>query len=84
METETAWRVRRVVLAVFFLLIVAMPLYPELYGVDEISPFTQLVAFRPQALVVIGGITPTTFRTYRIEGSDQRAAIADVAVPKQS
>ncbi|HEY0474862.1 MAG TPA: endonuclease/exonuclease/phosphatase family protein [Kribbella sp.] len=53
METETAWTVRRVALSVLFLLVVALPLYPELYGLDEITPFPQLVAFRPQALVVV-------------------------------
>jgi endonuclease/exonuclease/phosphatase (EEP) superfamily protein YafD len=52
MDTETAWNVRRVVLSVLFLLIVAVPLYPELYGLDEVTPFTQLVAFRPQLLVL--------------------------------
>jgi len=127
-----------------FLLIVALPLYPELYGMDEISPFTQLVAFRPQVLVVVlifgllmlirrgwrvaaalvlllamtggaltaprtlsaakppapgtramtimvanvlggvvvtGGITAARFRTDQIDGTDHRAAIADIAVP---
>ncbi|WP_344216805.1 endonuclease/exonuclease/phosphatase family protein [Kribbella sancticallisti] len=49
-----AWNVRRVVLSVLFLLIVALPLYPELYGLDEVTPFTQLVAFRPQLLVLAG------------------------------
>jgi endonuclease/exonuclease/phosphatase (EEP) superfamily protein YafD len=53
METESAWKVRRVALSVLFLLVVALPLYPELYGLDEVTPFTQLVAFRPQALVVV-------------------------------
>ncbi|HEY0620509.1 MAG TPA: endonuclease/exonuclease/phosphatase family protein [Kribbella sp.] len=53
METETAWRVRRVALSVLFVLVVALPLYPELYGLDEVTPFTQLVAFRPQALVAV-------------------------------
>jgi hypothetical protein len=53
METESAWRVRRVALSVLLLLVVALPLYPELYGLDEVTPFTQLVAFRPQALVVV-------------------------------
>jgi endonuclease/exonuclease/phosphatase (EEP) superfamily protein YafD len=52
MDTETAWNVRRVVLSVLFVLIVALPLYPELYGLDELTPFTQLVAFRPQLLVL--------------------------------
>lgn len=54
MDTRTAWNVRRVVLSVLFLLIVALPLYPELYGLDEVTPFTQLVAFRPQMLVLTG------------------------------
>jgi endonuclease/exonuclease/phosphatase (EEP) superfamily protein YafD len=53
METETAWKVRRVVLSVLFLGVVALPLYPELFGLDEVTPFTQLVAFRPQALVFV-------------------------------
>ena len=53
MDTETAWNVRRVVLSVLFLLVVALPLYPELYGLDEVTPFTQLVAFRPQLLVLV-------------------------------
>ncbi|TDD58364.1 endonuclease/exonuclease/phosphatase family protein [Kribbella antibiotica] len=41
------------VLSVLFLVIVAVPLYPELYGLDELTPFTQLVAFRPQGLVIV-------------------------------
>ncbi|MFI6677732.1 endonuclease/exonuclease/phosphatase family protein [Kribbella sp. NPDC050470] len=53
MDNERAWFVRRVVLSVLFLLIVAVPLYPELYGLDEVTPFTQLVAFRPQGLAVL-------------------------------
>jgi len=53
MDTETAWNVRRVLLSVLFLLIVALPLYPELYGLDEVTPFTQLVSFRPQLLVLV-------------------------------
>jgi endonuclease/exonuclease/phosphatase (EEP) superfamily protein YafD len=53
MDNERAWLVRRVVLSVLFLLIVAVPLYPELYGLDEVTPFAQLVAFRPQGLVVV-------------------------------
>ncbi len=43
MDNETAWNVRRVVLSVLLLLIVAVPLYPELFGLDEMTPFTQLV-----------------------------------------
>lgn len=53
MDTAGAWQVRRVVLSVLFLLVVALPLYPELYGLDEVTPFTQLVAFRPQVLVLV-------------------------------
>ena len=53
MDAAGAWQVRRVVLSVLFLLVVALPLYPELYGLDEVTPFTQLVAFRPQALVLV-------------------------------
>ena len=53
MQTETAWKLRRVVLSVLFLLVVALPLYPELYGLEAVSPFAQLVAFRPQALVAV-------------------------------
>ncbi|TWD74939.1 endonuclease/exonuclease/phosphatase (EEP) superfamily protein YafD [Kribbella amoyensis] len=53
MDDATAWRVRRVVLSVLFLLVVAVPLYPELFGLDEVTPFPQLVAFRPQGLVVV-------------------------------
>ncbi|WP_040455390.1 endonuclease/exonuclease/phosphatase family protein [Kribbella catacumbae] len=53
MDTDAAWNVRRVVLSVLFLLIVALPLYPELYGLDEVTPFTQLVSFRPQLLVLV-------------------------------
>jgi endonuclease/exonuclease/phosphatase (EEP) superfamily protein YafD len=45
--------VRRVVLSVLFLVIVAVPLYPELFGLDEVTPFTQLAAFRPQFLAVV-------------------------------
>lgn len=54
MDNEKAWFVRRVVLSVLFLVIVAVPLYPELFGLDEVTPFAQLVAFRPQGLVVAG------------------------------
>jgi endonuclease/exonuclease/phosphatase (EEP) superfamily protein YafD len=53
LDNERAWLVRRVVLSVLFLLIVAIPLYPELFGLDEVTPFAQLVAFRPQGLVVV-------------------------------
>ncbi|WP_238161334.1 endonuclease/exonuclease/phosphatase family protein [Kribbella antibiotica] len=53
MDNEKAWFVRRIVLSVLFLVIVAVPLYPELYGLDELTPFTQLVAFRPQGLVIV-------------------------------
>jgi endonuclease/exonuclease/phosphatase (EEP) superfamily protein YafD len=53
MDSETAWNVRRVVLSVLVLLVVALPLYPELYGLDEVTPFTQLVSFRPQLLVLV-------------------------------
>ncbi|NOL43505.1 endonuclease/exonuclease/phosphatase family protein [Kribbella sandramycini] len=41
------------VLSVLFLVLVAVPLYPELFGLDELPPFTQLVAFRPQGLVLV-------------------------------
>jgi endonuclease/exonuclease/phosphatase (EEP) superfamily protein YafD len=53
MDNEKAWFVRRVVLSVLFLVIVAVPLYPELFGLDEVTPFAQLVAFRPQELLVV-------------------------------
>lgn len=53
MDNERAWFVRRVVLSVLFLVVVAVPLYPELFGLDEVTPFAQLVAFRPQALAVV-------------------------------
>jgi len=53
MDNEKAWFVRRVVLSVLFLVIVAVPLYPELFGLDEVTPFAQLAAFRPQGLVVV-------------------------------
>jgi endonuclease/exonuclease/phosphatase (EEP) superfamily protein YafD len=53
MDTDAAWNLRRVVLSVLFLLVVALPLYPELFGLDEVTPFTQLVSFRPQLLVLV-------------------------------
>ncbi|ADB34223.1 Endonuclease/exonuclease/phosphatase [Kribbella flavida DSM 17836] len=53
MDNETAWRVRGVVLSTLFLLMVAVPLYPELFGLDEVTPFPQLVAFRPQLLALV-------------------------------
>jgi endonuclease/exonuclease/phosphatase (EEP) superfamily protein YafD len=53
MDNERAWFVRRVVLSVLFLVVVAVPLYPELFGLDEVTPFAQLVAFRPQGLVLV-------------------------------
>ncbi len=53
MDNEKAWFVRRIVLSVLFVVIVAVPLYPELYGLDEVTPFAQLVAFRPQGLVLV-------------------------------
>ncbi|GAA1664086.1 endonuclease/exonuclease/phosphatase family protein [Kribbella yunnanensis] len=53
MDNEKAWLVRRIVLSVLFVVIVAVPLYPELYGLDEVTPFAQLVAFRPQGLVLV-------------------------------
>ncbi len=53
MDNERACLVRRVVLSVLILLIVAVPLYPELFGLDEVTPFAQLVAFRPQGLILV-------------------------------
>ncbi|WP_427890094.1 endonuclease/exonuclease/phosphatase family protein [Kribbella sp. GL6] len=53
MGNEKAWFVRRLVLSVLFLVVVAMPLFPELFGLDELTPFTQVAAFRPQALVIV-------------------------------
>ncbi|GAA1583097.1 MULTISPECIES: endonuclease/exonuclease/phosphatase family protein [Kribbella] len=53
MDNEKAWFVRRLVLSVLFLIIVALPLFPELFGLDELTPFTQVAAFRPQALAVV-------------------------------
>ncbi|TCC17434.1 endonuclease/exonuclease/phosphatase family protein [Kribbella speibonae] len=53
MDNEKAWFVRRVVLSVLFLVVVAVPLYPELFGLDEVTPFAQLAAFRPQELAVV-------------------------------
>jgi hypothetical protein len=35
MDNERAWFARRVVLSVLFVLIVAAPLYPEQFGLDE-------------------------------------------------
>jgi endonuclease/exonuclease/phosphatase (EEP) superfamily protein YafD len=53
MDNEKAWFVRRVVLSVLFLLVVAVPLFPELFGLDELTPFAQLAAFRPQSVIVV-------------------------------
>ncbi|HZX03931.1 endonuclease/exonuclease/phosphatase family protein [Kribbella sp.] len=53
LRSERAWFVRRIVLSVLFLLVVAVPLFPELFGLDELTPFTQVAAFRPQILVVV-------------------------------
>ncbi|MGZ0151949.1 endonuclease/exonuclease/phosphatase family protein [Kribbella sp. WER1] len=53
MGNEKAWFVRRLVLSVLFLLVVAVPLFPELFGLDELTPFTQVAAFRPQVLVAV-------------------------------
>lgn len=39
--------------AVLVVLAVAVPMYPELLGLDDVSPFTQIVAFRPQGLVLV-------------------------------
>lgn len=71
MDTETGWRVRRVALSGLFLLVVALPLYPELYGLDEVTPFTQLVAFRPQglALVLLLGLLMLIRRGWRLAAS---------------
>ncbi|MEI8412721.1 MULTISPECIES: endonuclease/exonuclease/phosphatase family protein [unclassified Kribbella] len=68
MDNERAWLIRRVVLSVLFLLIVAVPLYPELVGLDEVTPFAQLVAFRPQGLAVllVLGILMLVRRGWRI------------------
>jgi endonuclease/exonuclease/phosphatase (EEP) superfamily protein YafD len=70
MDNEKAWFVRRVVLSVLFLVVLAVPLYPELYGLDEVTPFAQLVAFRPQALVVVLvlGLVMLVRRGWRIAG----------------
>jgi endonuclease/exonuclease/phosphatase (EEP) superfamily protein YafD len=68
MKNERAWFIRRIVLSVLFLLIVAIPLYPELFGLDEVTPFAQLVAFRPQglAVVLVLGILMLVRRGWRI------------------
>jgi endonuclease/exonuclease/phosphatase (EEP) superfamily protein YafD len=68
MDTETGWKLRRVVLSVLFLLFVAVPLYPELYGLEAVSPFAQLVAFRPQALalVLLAGLLMLLRRGWRL------------------
>ncbi|MEV6281402.1 endonuclease/exonuclease/phosphatase family protein [Kribbella sp. NPDC051770] len=68
MDNETAWRVRSVVLSTLFLLVVAVPLYPELFGLDEVTPFPQLVAFRPQllALVLVLALLMLVRRSWRL------------------
>ena len=68
MQTETAWKLRRVVLSVLFLLFVALPLYPELYGLEAVTPLAQLVAFRPQALglVLLIGLVMLVRRGWRL------------------
>lgn len=68
MDNETAWRVRTVVLSTLFLLVVAVPLYPELFGLDEVTPFPQLVAFRPQllALVLLLALVMLVRRNWRL------------------
>ncbi|GAA3107119.1 endonuclease/exonuclease/phosphatase (EEP) superfamily protein YafD [Kribbella aluminosa] len=53
MGNEKAWFVRRLVLSVLFLVVVTVPLFPELFGLDELTPFTQVAAFRPQAVAVV-------------------------------
>jgi endonuclease/exonuclease/phosphatase (EEP) superfamily protein YafD len=68
MDNETAWRVRSVVLSTLFLLVVAVPLYPELFGLDEVTPLPQLVAFRPQllALVLVLALLMLVRRSWRL------------------
>lgn len=70
MDSEAAWRIRRVVLSVLFVLLVSVPLYPELYGLDQLTPFTQLAAFRPQGLVLVLvlGVVMLVRRNWRIAG----------------
>lgn len=57
--------------AVLVLLAVAVPMYPELLGLDGVSPFTQLVAFRPQALVLVAlaGAVLAVARSGRLLGA---------------
>jgi endonuclease/exonuclease/phosphatase (EEP) superfamily protein YafD len=68
MDNESAWKLRRVALSVVFLLVVALPLYPELYGLEAVSPFAQLVAFRPQALglLLVVGLVMLIRRGWRL------------------
>lgn len=43
----------RVVTAVLTAIVVAVPLFPEWFGLGSVTPFVQLVAFRPQGIVVL-------------------------------
>lgn len=51
-------------------LLVAVPLYPELFGLEAVTPFTQLAAFRPQglALVLLLGVLIAVRRSWRTAG----------------
>jgi endonuclease/exonuclease/phosphatase (EEP) superfamily protein YafD len=62
---------RRLIGVVLVLLGVAVPLYPELFGLAGVSPFTQLVAFRPQGLVLVAllGVLLAVRRSARVLGS---------------
>lgn len=52
-------------------LLVAVPLFPELFWLDGQTPFTQLVAFRPQGTAVIGliGVLALLRRSLRPAGA---------------
>jgi len=62
---------RRPVTALALGLLVAVPLFPEVFGLGGVSPFAQLTAFRPQGIAVIAVVAALALirRTWRLYGA---------------
>ena len=69
--TKSDVRPRRVILSMLVSLVVAVALFPELFTLAGVTPFTQLSAFRPQgsALLLILGLLMAIRPAWRIAGA---------------
>ncbi len=61
---------RRAILQAVVVLLIVVPVFPELFGLSGITPFAQLVAFRPQGLVLVlvAGLLVGLRRSWRLLG----------------